>query len=203
MLFRSGPILTAWTSARGGKPLGPEEEPRKKYPGGMRAPKGWKTAEAHFYFEEAQKASGEKKWALCAGYASDSYAVEERVSTKYLRATCNDKRNAWREARIDYEEVAKDAPGLGMNDVGKRAKERAEYIADKSPRVSFKRPPNAQDLVVSIDDLEIPGDQLSGEIVSNPGTIRVRASGMVSGQKLVFDREFTLDRKSTRLNSSH
>jgi len=91
--FDKGKILEAWDAARAGKPTGPEEEPRKKYPGGMRAPKGWKTAEGHFYFEEALKANSDKKFLVCAGYAGDSLAAEDRVGTKFLRAQCLDKGN--------------------------------------------------------------------------------------------------------------
>ncbi len=187
--FDKGAIAEAWNQARGGaKPPGPEEEPRKKYPGGLKAPKGWKSAEGSFYFEEAQKAREAKKWVLCAGYASDSLQAEERVGTLYLRAECQDKGQKWIEAKADYDQVAKEASG----DVARKAKERADELGQKTPKISFKKPPNAEELVVSIDDVSVPDEKLAGDIVVNPGSRRVRASGKVSGQKLIFDREITL-----------
>lgn len=187
-----GPILEAWSSARGDKPVSSDEEPRKKYPGGMRTPRGWRSAEAHFYHQQALEAQDDKKWSLCAGYAGDSLAVEDRVSTKFLRAQCLDKGNQWLEAKADYDVVAKEAPDLGMKDVGKRAQERLDYITDKAPKITFKKPSNAEELVVSIDDVQVPEDKLVGEMIVNPGMLRIRASGKVSGQKLVFDREISL-----------
>ncbi|NUP12124.1 MAG: DUF3570 domain-containing protein [Polyangiaceae bacterium] len=195
--FDKGPILDAWHSARGDKPA-PTEEERKKYPGGMKAPKGWKSAEAFFYHEEAEKAQEAKKWMLCAGYADDSYRAEERVSTRYLRASCLDSANKWTEAKADYEAVAKDAPELGLKDIAKRAKERFELMDSKMPRVSFKKPSNAEEVVVSIDDVQVPDDKLGVEMAIDPGPRRIRASGKVNGQKLVFDREFTFSEGDSR-----
>ncbi|MBK6515390.1 MAG: DUF3570 domain-containing protein [Polyangiaceae bacterium] len=185
--FDKGPILDAWNSAHGGKPIGPTEEPRKKYPGGMKAPKGWKSAEAFFYSEEATKAKADKKWALCAGYADDSLAVETRSSTRYLKAQCLDGGNKWLEAKVEYDALAKDS-----GDIGKKSQDRAAEISGKAPKLSFRKPTNAEELVVSIDDVQVADDQLGNDTVVNPGPRRIRASGKVNGQKLVFDREFTL-----------
>lgn len=185
--FDTGPVRETWDQARAGK-TGPAVEERKKYPGGVKAPKGWKSAEAFFYYDEGTKAQSDKKWEMCVGYASDSLATEDRTITKYLRAQCLDKGNKWIEAKVAYEVVAKESTG----DTGKRAKERAEEIDKKMPKLTLRKPPNAEELAVSIDDEQVAEDKLGSEILVNPGGRRVRASGKVSGQKLVFDREINM-----------
>ena len=194
--FDKGPIKQAWDEARKGASTpktGPEDAPRKKYPGGIKAPKGWKTPEGFFYYQEAAKAQDERSWGLCAGYASDSDAAEPRISTKFLRAQCNDRGNKWVEAVGDYEIVARDAPGMGMLDAGKEAKTRFDEISKKMPKLVLRPPANAEDLVVMIDDKEITPDKLGGEIWVNPGQRRIKATGKVSGQSLVYERDLTIN----------
>ncbi len=194
--FDKGPIRQAWDEAKKGattpKP-GPEDAPRKKYPGGIKAPKGWKTPEGFFYYQEALKAQDDRSWGLCAGYASDSEAAEPRISTKFLRAQCNDRGNKWVEAVGDYEIVARDAPGMGMLDSGKEAKTRFDEMTKKMPKLVLRPPANAEELVVMIDDKEITSDKLGGEIWVNPGQRRIKATGKVSGQSLVYERDLTIN----------
>src|SRR5262249_10183232 len=51
------PTLTKGPSAR---------KPKKTYPGGGRPARGWRSAEAYFYWGEAQKAEASRDWLECA-----------------------------------------------------------------------------------------------------------------------------------------
>ncbi len=194
--FDKGGIKEAWDKAKkdaGRAPVAPAETPRKKYPGGMKAPKGWKTPEGFFYYQEAVKAQDQRSWLMCAGYAGDSIGAEDRVSTKFLRAQCYDRGGKWVEAVADYEVVATEAPRLGMNDSGREAKSRFEEMTKKMPKLVLRPPSNAEGLRVSIDDEEISSDKLGGELWVNPGQRRIKAEGKVSGQALVFERDLTIN----------
>ena len=193
--FDTGAIKAAWDTAKGSSstPIGPTQIERKKYPGGRLPPKGWKSAEAFFYYQEAVKAEDERSWALCAGYAGDSYAAEGRVATRFLRAKCADQANDWVTAVADYEAVGQEAPKLGMNETGQKAKARFEELNTKLPKIILRPPPNAEALEVFLDDDPISSDKLGGELWANPGQHRIRANGKVAGQSLSFQRDLTLN----------
>lgn len=194
--FDQGTIKAAFESARSGskiEPHGEQEVPRKKYPGGRVAPKSWKSAEGYFYYQEALKAEDERAWLLCAGYAGDSIAAEDRVSTKFLRAKCFDRANRWVEAVPDYEVVKNEADRLGMRDAGKEAKNRFDDLTTKMPKLVLRPPTNAENLEVMLDGNVVGADKLGGELWVNPGQRRLRATGKVSGQNLVFERDLTIN----------
>jgi hypothetical protein len=195
--FDRGPIKDAWEKARKGAklpgPAVPEPTDRKKYPGGMRAPRGWKTAEAHFYFQEAIAAQDERSWGLCVGYATDSLGAEDRVGTKLLRAQCADRGGKWVQALADYEAVAEQAPGLGMHDQGKTARARFEELKAKVPKLVLRPPARVDALEVSLDGDRVPNDKLGGELWADPGQRRVTASGKIGDQNVSFERDVTLD----------
>lgn len=192
--FDSGAIRSAWDAARGqSSSTGPAPIERKKYPGGRLPPRGWKSAEAFFYYQEAAKAEDERSWALCAGYAGDSFAAEGRIATRYLRGKCHDLAGNWVEAIADFEVVAAEAPKLGMLESGAKAKQRYEEMNAKMPKLVLRPPPNAEGLEVFLDDEPVSADKLGGELWANPGQRRIRASGKVGGQPLSFQRDLTLN----------
>ncbi|HTJ81804.1 MAG TPA: DUF3570 domain-containing protein [Polyangiaceae bacterium] len=198
--FDKGPIKEAWDQAGGksdGGPTPPVEVERKKYPGGMRAPAGWKSPEGYFYYREAQKAEDDRAWLLCAGYASDSIAAEDRVGTKFKRAGCLDHGGKWVQALADYEAVAKDAPGLGMRDTGKSAKERFDELSGKVPKLVLRPPPKVENLEVFVDDEPISADKLGGELWVDPGQRRVTAKGKIGDQSVSFERDVAVNEGST------
>jgi hypothetical protein len=198
--FDKGAIKEAWETA-GGKAGGTKPPPaqveRKKYPGGMRAPRGWKTPEGYFYYQEASKAEEDRAWLLCAGYASDSIGAEDRVGTKYKRATCLDKGGKWVQALADYETVARDAPGLGMRDTGKSAQERYDELGGKVPKLVLRPPPKVEELHVFVDDAEVGPDKLGGELWVDPGQRRVTANGKVGDQSVSFEQDVTANEGSS------
>lgn len=197
--FDKGAIKGAWDAA-GGKSDGsspPVEIERKKYPGGMRAPPGWKTAEGYFYFKEAKKAEDDRAWLLCAGYASDSIAAEDRVGTKYERATCLDRGGKWVTALNDYEVVARDGPGLGMRETAKNAKDRYDELSANVPKLILRPPPKVEGLHVYVDDDEISSDKLGGELWVDPGQRRVTAKGKIGDQSVSFERDVAVNEGSS------
>jgi hypothetical protein len=192
--FDTGAIKAAWDTARGQSPsTGPKEIERKKYPGGRLPPKGWKSAEGFFYYQEAVKAEDERSWALCAGYAGDSFAAEPRVATRYLRARCNDSAGNWVDAVSDYEAVSQEAGKLGMPESAAKSKTRFDEMTSKMPKLVLRPPQGAENLEVFLDDEPISPDKLGGEIWVNPGQRRIRANGKISGQSLSFQRDLTMN----------
>lgn len=197
--FDTGAVKTAWDKARKGTTTGPSvvEQERKKYPGGMRAPRGWKTAEGYFYFQEALKAQDDRAFSLCVGYATDSMGAEDRVSTKYLRAQCAERAGQWVQALADYEAVSEQGPGLGMHESAKGAKGRFDDLRGKIPKLVLRPPARADNLEVSLDGERVPNDRLGGELWADPGQRRITASGKVGDQTVTFERDITLDEGAT------
>lgn len=194
--FDKGPIKEAWEAARGKGPSGPAEPAeieRKKYPGGFRAPRGWKTAEGWWYYNEAQKAQSDRAWALCNGYAGDSFQVENRVGTRFIRAQCGERAGKWVDAINDYEVVAREAPSIGMRDTGKTAKERLDDLTARVPKLVLRPPANYEELTVELDGEPVAKDRLGGEIWVDPGQRRIVADGTIGGKQLSFERDVTLE----------
>ncbi len=194
--FEGGAIKSAFEAAKKDMkagPVGPTELERKKYPGGTRAPRGWKTPEGYFYYQEAAKAQDDRSWGLCVAYATDSINAEDRVGTKYLRGQCADRGGRWVQALADFELVAEQAPALGMNDVAKNAKSRFDDLKGKVPKLILRPPANATDIQVKIDDEVVPGGKLGGELWADPGQRRITATGKVGDQSVSFERDVTLD----------
>lgn len=190
-------IQKAFNEARGGSASGgtpetkkaPEKRgPKKTYPGNLRPGRGWRNAEAWFYYEEAVKSEQSRDWLDCNDYAQASLAAENRQSTRYLAATCEERAGLWVEAVADYQTVADAAGKLGMRDIEGRSKRALQTLRDKIPKLVIRRPAKADNLVVKMNDVEIAGDKLGGEIWVNPGQRTVTAKGDVDGVPMEFEQ---------------
>ncbi|MFT3768751.1 MAG: hypothetical protein QM820_25170 [Minicystis sp.] len=159
-------------SASGGTPetkKGPATRgPKKTYPGNLRPGRGWRNAEAWFYYEEAVKSEQSRDWLDCTDYAQASLAAENRQSTRFLAATCEERAGLWVEAVADYQTVADAAGKLGMHDIESRSKKALQTLRDKVPKIVIRKPAKADDLVVKMNDVEVPADKLGGEILGQP-----------------------------------
>lgn len=179
-------------SASGGTPetkKGPEKrEPKKVYPGNLRPGRGWRNAEAWFYFEEAIKAEHSRDWLDCADYAQASLAAENRQSTRFLAASCEERAGLWVEAIADYQTVVEAAPKLGMRDIGNRSTRALSALRDKIPKIVIRKPARAENLVVKMNDAEVAPDRLGGEIWVNPGQRTITAKGTVDGVPMEFEQ---------------
>jgi len=165
-----------------------ERKPRKTYPGGGRPPRGWKSAEAYFYFREAATSEKAQEWADCAGYAQSSLAAENRASTRFLAASCAERGGLWIEALADYQIVAETAGKTGLLDTAQQAEQRAAALRDKIPKIILRKPANAADLVVKMNGDTVPAKKLGGEIWVNPGQRLITASGKVDGEVQEFQQ---------------
>ena len=165
-----------------------ERGPKKKFPGGGRPPRGWKSAEAYFYFREATASEKEREWVDCADYAQASLSAENRPTTRFLAASCEERGGLWIEALADYQVVADTAGKSGLFDTATEARNRAQTLRDKIPKLILRKPPNAKDLVVKMNDAEVPLKKLGGEIWVNPGQRLVSAKGKVDGTDLEFEQ---------------
>ena len=168
-----------------------KRKPRKKFPGG-RPPRGWKSGEAYFYFNEAQKDERDREWLACADDAQASLAAENRASTRYLAASCEERAGLWIEALADYRIVADTAGGSALYDVEGKAKSSVGQLTGKIPKVVIRKPAKATDLVVTMNDQPIDAEKLNGEIWVNPGQRTIAAHGKVDGTDQEFEQSVDL-----------
>lgn len=194
----SADVQKIWNEVRGGAsasggtpdtPKGPgQRKPKKTYPGGMRPTRGWRNPEAWFYFNEATQAEARRDWLDCVDYAQASLAVDNRVTTRYLAATCEERAGLWIEAASDYKTVVDTGPKLGLHDLGRSAASKLDPLRNKIPKVILRPPPRAEGLVVTMNDVEVSADKLGGEIWVNPGQRSIKAKGKVDGIELEFEQ---------------
>jgi hypothetical protein len=182
-------VATSSTGSVEVKP-GQERKPKKVYKGGVKPPRGWKSGEAFFYYREALAAEKERDWLICNDYAQASLAAENRPSTRMLAATCEERAGLWIEAFADYKIVA-DTAGTrkyGLYDVAARARGKGKELSEKIPKIIFRKPAKAQDLVVKMNDAIVPPEKVGGEIWVNPGQRVVQATGKIEGVELEFEQ---------------
>ncbi|AKT41981.1 DUF3570 domain-containing protein [Chondromyces crocatus] len=165
-----------------------DRKPKKEFSGGGRPPRGWKSAEAHFYYREAVASEKEQDWQDCADYAQASLAAENRVGTRFLAAGCAERSGQWIEALSDYQIVAETGGKTGLYDVAEKAQNRSQELREKIPKIVLRKPANATDLVVKMNGDEVPTKRLGGEIWVNPGQRLVQATGKVDGALLEFQQ---------------
>lgn len=197
--YDSGKIKAAWDAAKGNapKPGVSTGHERKKYSGSGRPVRGWKSPEAYFYYQEAKKSEEAREWVDCAGYASDSIAAEPRISTQYLRASCNERGGKWVDALNDYQACADQGPKAGLRDIGKSSQGKVDELTGKMPKLVMRPPPKIDDLKVEVDDVEIANDKLGGELWMDPGQHRVKASGKSGGEAVSLEQDVDLSEGKT------
>ncbi|APR86712.1 hypothetical protein A7982_12061 [Minicystis rosea] len=182
----------AGSSASGGTPetkkAPGERAPKKTYPGNLRPTRGFRSAEASFYHDEALKSEQSRDWLDCADYAQASLAAENRQSTRFLAASCEERAGLWVEAVADYQTVADAAGKLGMRDIESRSKKALQTLRDKVPKIVLRKPAKADDLVVKMNGVEVAPDKLGGEIWVNPGQRTITARGNVDGVPMEFEQ---------------
>ena len=167
---------------------GDAPKPRKEYPGNVRPGRGWKTGEGYFFYQEAVAAEGARDWADCAAYAQASLAAENRVTTRYLAASCEERAGLWIEAQTDYAIVADTGGSTGLAGVARQARTKADELAQKIPKLILRKPAKATNLVVKLNNVEIAPEKLGGEIWVNPGQRAVFAKGKVDGVDGEFEQ---------------
>ncbi|HVY48716.1 MAG TPA: DUF3570 domain-containing protein, partial [Minicystis sp.] len=173
-----------------------ERRPKKRY-AGQRAPKGWKSGEAAFYANEALKSEQAQEWLDCADYAQASLASENRATTRFLAASCEERAGLWIEALADYRIVADTAGKAALYDIEGRAKSSVSQLTGKIPKIVIRKPARATDLAVTMNDQEIPPEKLNGEIWVNPGQRTITAKGKVDGQEMEFEQVVDLNEGET------
>jgi len=191
-------IQKAFNEARGGATAsggtaetkkGPATRaPRKTYPGNLRPPRGWKNAEAWFYYEEAARSEAGRDWLDCADYAQASLGAENRQTTRYLAAACEERAGLWIEALADYQTVLEASGKLGLRDIEAKTKKHLEVLHDRIPKLVIRKPARGDAVVVKLNDVEIAPEKLNGEIWVNPGQRTVTARGTVDGVPMEFEQ---------------
>src|SRR4029434_1112205 len=79
-----------------------------------------------------------------------------------------------------------------MPDAVKDSKARIEDLSKRMPKVTLQPPPNAVELVVEIDGEVVDPGKIGGELWINPGQRRIKATGKISDQALVFERDLSV-----------
>jgi len=188
-------VEQAWREARlarsggGTRERDADAKPLKECPDSGRASRGWRSIRAECYFREASAAEAVREWIECARYARASLDAEDRVTTRWLAATCQERAGLWIEALSDYETIADPAaaPRSGPFPLAERARARARALRDKIPKIVVRRPANASDLVVKMNGVDVPADQLDGEISVNPGQRTISARAKVGNTTEEFE----------------
>jgi len=197
--FSTPEVQQAFNGAHGDAPAGaaassakPDvaapRKPKKTWPGGGRFPRGWRSAEAYFYYNEATTSEASRDWLDCVDYTQASLQAENRVTTRFLTATCEERGGLWTEALADFQIVTDAAGKIGLHDVGNLARQRAQTLREKTPKVVIRRPAKADALVVTINGVELADAKLGGEVWVNPGQQTIRAQGKVNGAELEFEQ---------------
>ena len=163
-------------------------KPRKEYPGNVKPGRGWKTGEGFFFYQEAVSSEGSRDWADCAAYAQASLASENRVTTRYLAASCEERAGLWIEAQADYEIVADTGGSAGLRGVASQARAKADELSQKIPKIILRKPAKATGLVVRMNNVEVAAEKLGGEIWVNPGQRAIFAKGKVDGVDGEFEQ---------------
>jgi hypothetical protein len=180
-------------SASGGSPetkkAGPaERKPKKTFPGGGRPVRGWRSPEAFFYWNEAAKAEASQDWLDCTDYAQASLAAENRQTTRFLAASCEERAGLWVEALADFQTVAEASGKLGLRDTEQKSKARLAALRDKIPKIVIRKPAKGDDVAIKMNDVDVPAEKLGGEIWVNPGQRTITARGTVDGVPMEFEQ---------------
>ena len=168
-------------------------KPKKTFPGGGTFPRGWRSAEAYFYYNEATTSEASRDWLDCVDYTQASLTAENRVTTRFLLASCEERGGLWIEALADFQSVSDGAGKVGLHQVGGLAKQRAQTLREKTPKVVIRKPAQADALVVTMNGAPLANDKLDGEVWINPGQRTIKAQGKVNGVDLEFEQTRRLE----------
>ncbi len=169
-------------------PTAAPRKPKKTWSGGGRAPAGWRSAEAYFYYNEATTSEASRDWLDCVDYTQASLQVDNRVTTRLLLASCEERGGLWVEALADLQIVSDGAGRVGLHNVGNVAKQRAQTLREKTPKIVIRKPAKADALVVTMNGVPLSNDKLDGEVWVNPGQRTIKAQGKVNGVDLEFEQ---------------
>jgi len=164
---------------------------------GQRPPRGWRTGEGFFYYDQALKAEKSSEWLDCVAYAKSSQAAEQRTSTTFLMAACEQRAGLWIEAVMDFEATAEAAQQRNVRRTAAQATSRADDLRGKIPKVIIPKPANVTDLKVRLNGVNIEESQLGSEIAVNPGERTVFATGKVGGVEQSFEQKVNLGEGET------
>jgi hypothetical protein len=168
--------------------LAAPRKPKKTWSGGGRFPRGWRSAEAYFYYNEATTSEASRDWLDCVDYTQASLQAENRVTTRFLMASCEERGGLWIEALADFQSVTDAAGKIGLHDVGNLARQRAQTLREKTPKVVIRKPARADALTVMINGVALDDAKLGGEVWVNPGQQTIHAQGKVNGADLEFEQ---------------
>ena len=180
------------SGAAGASPTQSQPEPgatrtRRPFPGG-KTPRGWRSGEAAFDYEQALDAEQNRLWADCASDARASFELEARATTRFLVASCEERGGRWIEAISDYEAAAELGARSGLADTAAKARSRARQLRVKVPKIVLRKPARAEDVDAAIDGVALQRSQIGGEIWANPGARVVSARGTIANVPLEFEQ---------------
>lgn len=167
---------------------GAKQPPKRTCDDGGRPPRGWRNAAAACYYQGALDDEAARDWLECARSAHASLALENRATTRFLAASCEERAGLWVDAASDFQVVADAAGRAGLYDTAAQARKRLGELREKIPKLVIRKPAKAQDLVVKLDGEPLSEDRLGGEIWVDPGQRTITATGKVDGVELEFEQ---------------
>jgi hypothetical protein len=124
---------------------------------------------------------GKLKWTQgdFAEAASLFVASQEQVpkaGTVILLADCYEQLGKLRSARDEFQRAAELATGAGDSDLAHRARTREAALLPRIPRLEVRVPsPSPPGLLVTLNGVEVPSDQLNAQVPMDAGQYRLDA----------------------------
>ena len=184
-------VQALFDETKGARSSAPQAACSQAFTGGA-TPPGWRDAEAAFCSERARKQRDDGAFAPCAADARSSLEREARLGTRDVLASCLEGADHWAEAIVEYDELARLAPKQGQFALSRRAANKAAQLRRRMPVLVLTVPHDVEGLVVSIDGNPLSADELTDEIVVDPGRHVVTAEGKSKGLALNFEQEVEL-----------
>ena len=196
--YATDQVKKIFSGAAGAQKTAVAESCRGSFQTSHKKGRGWKSAEAHYCYQQAKSFEEAEEFLACADDARASYELEKRLSTQSLLARCLELGNRWNQAIEQYEAIARTAPKQGQFQVAAQARQRAASLQRQMPGLILKAPNDVADLVVKLDGTEIPLEILgTGEIPVDPGPHKVTATGVQNGTPVAFSQEVLLEPDDT------
>jgi hypothetical protein len=144
-------------------------------------------AEAQALSVDAEAARAAGLFERCVEKDSRAIEIEPRATTRVHLAGCADRAGKVLLALEQLRAVLDEAIEAKDVELADLARQRAEQLLKRLAAITVDPPPDAKDLVVTVDGKVVPPEQYGKTLSVDPGTHRVHADGVLDGALAVFD----------------
>lgn len=133
-------------------------------------------AAADALFDDAKKLMADKKWDEACSKLAESLKLSQRLGTLLNLATCHAEQGKTASAWAEFNEAAAIAKREKSREREKLARTRAEKLAKRLARVSFKLPKGLEGATLEIDGTAVGASALGTALPIDPGAREVKVS---------------------------